>query len=71
MKRNPATVCFKAINIFSAAHRRGDFNEMQDTSAPKPKERTNSEKMAYKPKGKRPGRPSGPRARKKIAQAAE
>ncbi|MEO3480846.1 ISNCY family transposase [Phaeobacter sp. CAU 1743] len=45
--------------------------EMQDAAPPKPKVRTNSEKMGYKPNGHRPGRPSGSRAKKKIAHAAE
>jgi transposase len=45
--------------------------EMQDAAPPKPKVRTNSEKMGYKPNGRRPGRPPGSRAKKKIAQAAE
>ena len=45
--------------------------EMQDAAPPKPKVRTNSEKMGYKPNGRRPGRPSGSRAKKKIAHAAE
>lgn len=44
---------------------------MQDTALPKPKVRTNSEKMGYKPNGRRPGRPPGSRAKKKSVQAAE
>ena len=47
------------------------IKEMQDAAPPKPKVRTNSEKMGYKPNGRRPGRPSGSKAKKKIAQAAE
>ena len=47
------------------------IKEMQDTAPPKPKVRTNSEKMGYKPNGRRPGRPPGSRAKKKIARAAE
>ena len=47
------------------------IKEMQDTAPPKPKVRTNSEKMGYKPSGRRPGRPSGSRAKKKIVHAAE
>lgn len=47
------------------------IKEMQDAAPPKPKVRTNSEKMGYKPNGQRPGRPSGARAKKKIAHAAE
>ena len=46
-------------------------NEMQDAAPPKPKVRTNSEKMGYKPNGRRPGRPPGSRAKKKIAQPAQ
>ena len=45
--------------------------EMQDAAPPKPKVRTNSEKMGYKPNGRRPGRPPGSRAKKKIAQPAQ
>ncbi|ODM46600.1 transposase [Ruegeria sp. PBVC088] len=45
--------------------------EMQEKAPPKPKVRTNSEKMGYKPNGRRPGRPSGSRAKKKIVHAAE
>lgn len=45
--------------------------EMQDAAPPKPKVRTNSEKMGYKPNGRRPGRPPGSRAKKKITRAAE
>ena len=47
------------------------IKEMQDAAPPKPKVRTNSEKMGYKPNGRRPGRPSGSRAKKKIVHAAE
>lgn len=47
------------------------IKEMQDAAPPKPKVRTNSEKMGYKPNGRRQGRPSGSRAKKKIAHAAE
>lgn len=47
------------------------IKEMQDAAPPKAKVRTNSEKMGYKPNGKRPGRPSGGRAKKAIVQAAE
>ena len=47
------------------------IKEMQDAAPPKPKVRTNSEKMGYKPSGKRPGRPSGSCAKKTIVQAAE
>lgn len=46
-------------------------NEMQDAAPPKAKVRTNSAKIGYKPNGKRPGRPSGARAKKAIVQAAE
>lgn len=45
--------------------------EMQEKAPPKPKVRTNSEKMGYKPNGRRPGRPSGSRVKKKIVHAAE
>ena len=45
--------------------------EMQEKAPPKPKVRTNSEKMGYKPNGRRPSRPSGSRAKKKIVHAAE
>lgn len=45
--------------------------EMQDAAPPKPKVRTNSDKMGYKPNGRRPGRPPGSRAKKKIAQPAQ
>ena len=47
------------------------IKEMQEAAPPKPKVRTNSEKMGYKPNGRRPGRPSGSRAKKKIAQPAQ
>lgn len=47
------------------------IKEMQDAAPPKPKVRTNSEKMGYKPNGRRQGRPSGSRSKKKIAHAAE
>jgi len=47
------------------------IKEMQDAAPPKPKVRTNSEKMGYKPRGKRPGRSSAARAKKKIVHAAE
>ena len=47
------------------------IKEMQDAAPPKPKVRTNSEKMGYKPNGRRPGRSSGSKVKKKIAQAAE
>ena len=47
------------------------IKEMQDAAPPKPKVRTNSEKMGYKPNGRRPGRPSGSRTKNQIAQAAE
>ena len=47
------------------------IKEMQDAAPPKPKVRTNSEKMGYNPNGRWQGRPSGSRAKKKIAHAAE
>ena len=47
------------------------IKEMQDAAPPKPKVRTNSEKMGYKPRAKRQGRPSATRAKKKIVHAAE
>ena len=47
------------------------IKEMQDAAPPKPKVRTNSEKMGYKPNGRQPGRPSGSHAKNKIAQTAE
>jgi len=47
------------------------IKEMQDAASPKPKVRTNSEKMGYKPNGRRQGRPSGSRAKKNIAHTAE
>ena len=47
------------------------IKEMQDAAPPKPKVRTNSEKMGNNPNGRRQGRPSGSRAKKKIAHAAE
>ena len=47
------------------------IKDMQDKAPPKTKVRTNSEKMGYKPNGKRPGRPSNSRAKKAIVQAAE
>lgn len=47
------------------------IKEMQDAAPPKPKVRTNSEKMGYKPRDRKPGRPSGSRAKKTIVQAAE
>lgn len=47
------------------------IKDMQDKAPPKTKVRTNSEKMGYKPNGKRPGRPSSSRAKKAIVQAAE
>lgn len=37
---------------------------MRDAAPPKPKVRTNSEKMGYKSNGRRQGRPSGSRAKK-------
>lgn len=46
------------------------IKEMQDVAPPKPKVRTNSEKMGYQPNRRRPGRPAGSHA-KKIVQAAE
>jgi len=46
------------------------IKEMQDTAPPKPKVRTNSEKMGYKPNGRRPGRPSGSRSKRKTVHAA-
>ncbi|EDQ03244.1 hypothetical protein DSM14862_03609 (plasmid) [Sulfitobacter indolifex] len=47
------------------------IKEMQDAAPPKPKVRTNSEKMGYNPNGRHPGRPSGSHAKNKIAQTAE
>ncbi len=47
------------------------IKEMQDVAPPKPKVRTNSEKMGYKPRDRKPGRPSGSRAKKTIVQAVE
>src|SRR6056297_1461019 len=47
------------------------IKEMQDAAPPKPKVRTNSEKMGYKPNGRKPGRPSGSKSKKRIAHAAE
>lgn len=47
------------------------IKEMQDAAPPKPRVRTNSEKMGYKSNGRKPGRPSGARAKKTIVQAAE
>ena len=47
------------------------IKEMQNAALPKHPVRTNSEKMGYKPNGRRQGRPSGSRAKKKIAHAAE
>ncbi len=43
----------------------------QDIALPKPEVRTNSEKMNYKPSGRRQRQPSGLRAKKKIVQVAE
>ena len=47
------------------------IKEMQDKAPPKYPVRTNSEKMGYKPNGKRPGRPSGSCTKKSIVQAAK
>lgn len=47
------------------------IKELQDAAPPKPRVRTNSEKMGYKPRDRKPGRPSGSRAKKKIVHAAE
>jgi hypothetical protein len=47
------------------------IKEMQDAAPPKPKVRTNSEKMGYKSNGRRPGRPSDARVKKTTAQAAQ
>ena len=47
------------------------IKEMQDAAPPKYPVRTNSEKMGYKPNGRRQGRPSGQPNKKKIAHAAE
>ncbi len=46
------------------------IEEMRDAAPPRPKVRTSSGKMGYRPNGRRQGRPSGSRARK-IAHAAE
>ncbi len=46
------------------------IKEMQDAAPPKPKVRTNSEKMGYKPNARRQGRPSGSRARKTVPAIA-
>ena len=45
--------------------------ELQEKAPPKPKVRTNSEKMGYQPRGRRQGSPSGSRAKKTIVQATE
>ncbi len=47
------------------------IKDAQDMAPPKYPVRTNSEKMGYKPNGRKPGRPSGSRAKKKIVHAAE
>lgn len=46
------------------------IKEMQDAAPPKYPVRTNSEKMGYKPNGRRQGRPSGARAKRDIAQTS-
>ena len=47
------------------------IKEMQDKAPSKYPVRTNSEKMGYKPRDRKPGRPSGSHAKKTIVQAAE
>ncbi|RBW63344.1 ISNCY family transposase [Ruegeria sp. A3M17] len=47
------------------------IKDIQDKAPPKYPVRTNSEKMGYKPRDRKPGRPSGSRAKKTIVQAAE
>lgn len=47
------------------------IKDIQDKAPPKYPVRTNSEKMGYKPRGRKPGRPSGSHAKKTIVQAAE
>ncbi|NBB81240.1 MAG: ISNCY family transposase [Verrucomicrobia bacterium] len=47
------------------------IKEQQDAAPAKYPVRTNSGKMGYKPNGRRQGRPSGSRAKTKIANAAE
>lgn len=44
---------------------------MQDAAPPKPKVRTNSEKMGYKPNGRRQGRPSGSKAKRQRDEASQ
>ena len=47
------------------------IKNIQDKAPPKYPVRTNSEKMGYKPRDRKPGRPSGSHAKKTIVQAAE
>ncbi|MCL4120363.1 UNVERIFIED_CONTAM: hypothetical protein GTU68_005106 [Idotea baltica] len=47
------------------------IKEMQDKAPPKPKVRTNSEKIGYRPNGRRPDRRTRSRTKKTIVQAAE
>jgi len=47
------------------------IKEMQDAAPPKPKVRTNSEKMGYKPNGRRQGRHSASRAKRQRDEASQ
>ena len=47
------------------------IKDIQDKAPPKYPVRTNSEKMGYRPRDRKPGRPSGSHAKKTIVQAAE
>ena len=45
--------------------------KMQEKAPPKPEVRTNSEKMGYKPKGRRQGRPSASRAQRQRDETSQ
>ena len=47
------------------------IKEMQDKAPPKPRVRTNSEKMGYQPNGRRPGRPPGSPGKRKASQGCD